>query len=75
MVQIVAATFRDGVFEPDVPPALADAARVRLVIETINSQEFEQREESWAMLERLWKVQRLDSGGDRLTRDQLHERL
>jgi hypothetical protein len=74
MVQVVAATFKDGVFKPDQRPALADSARVRLVVETINGDEVHCQEESWATLQRLWDTSRFNSGGDRLTRDQLHER-
>ena len=36
MVQVVAATFKDGVFKPDQRPALSESTRVRLVVETIN---------------------------------------
>jgi predicted DNA-binding antitoxin AbrB/MazE fold protein len=74
MVQIVAATFKDGVFKPDQRPALADSARVRLVVETINADESTRRSESWAILQSLWSSSGFNSGGDRLTRDQLHER-
>jgi len=75
MVQIVAATFKDGVFKPDERPALSDSARVRLVVETIDGDESSQRrEESWTALQRLWSNSNFNSGGQRLTRDQLHER-
>lgn len=74
MVQVMAAIFKDGVFKPDQPPALSDSARVRLIVETVSGDESLRRDESWATLQRLWAVSRLDSGGDRLTRDQLHER-
>ena len=74
MVQIVAATFKDGVFKPDQRPALSDSVRVRLVVETINGDESARRDESWATLQRLWNISSLNSGGDRLNRDQLHER-
>lgn len=74
MVQVVAATFKDGVFKPDARPALADSARVRLVVEAINGDESARRHESWAMLQHLWSTSGFNSGGDRLTRDQLHER-
>jgi predicted DNA-binding antitoxin AbrB/MazE fold protein len=77
MVQIVAATFKDGVFKPDQRPALSDSARVRLVVETIdnnNCSDSARREDAWAALKQLWSTSTLDSGGDRLTRDQLHER-
>jgi predicted DNA-binding antitoxin AbrB/MazE fold protein len=74
MVQIVAATFKDGVFKPDQRPALSDSTRVRLVVETISGDESVRRDESWAMLQRLWSESRFNSGGDRLNREQLHER-
>lgn len=77
MVQVVAATFKDGVFKPDQRPALSDSTRVRLVVETINgdqSEEAGRREESWASLQRLWNTSNFNSGGDRLSREQLHER-
>ena len=74
MVQIVAATFKDGVFKPDQRPALSDSARVRLVVETIDGDESARREESWSALQRLWNTSGFNSGGDRLNRQQLHER-
>ena len=75
MVQVVAATFKDGVFKPDQRPALAESARVRLMVEPIDGDESARREESWAMLQRLCNISKFNSGGDRLNRDQLHERL
>jgi predicted DNA-binding antitoxin AbrB/MazE fold protein len=74
MVQAFEATFQDGVFKPDKPPALPDSARVRLLIEPIDGDETALREASWAVLQGLWSTSNLDSGGDRLSRDQLHER-
>ena len=74
MVQVVAATFKDGVFKPDQRPALAESARVRLMVEPIDGDESARREESWATLQRLWDISKFNSGGDRLNRDQLHER-
>ena len=77
MVQVVAATFKDGVFKPDQRPALSESTRVRLVVETINGDESDQggrRDESWATLQRLWNTSSFNSGGDRLNREQLHER-
>jgi hypothetical protein len=74
MVQVLAATFKDGVFRPDQPPTLSDSVRVRLVVEPIDGNESAQSGGSWAALEHLWSVSRLNSGGDRLNRDQLHER-
>jgi predicted DNA-binding antitoxin AbrB/MazE fold protein len=74
MVQVVAATFKDGVFKPDQRPAISESTRVRLVVETINGDESAQRDESWATLQRLWNTSSFNSGGDRLNREQLHER-
>lgn len=74
MVQVLAAVFQDGVFKPERRPALLDRARVRLVVETIDGEESSGQEESWAMLQRLWNTSSLSSGGERLNRDQLHER-
>ena len=74
MVQVVAATFKDGVFKPDQRPALSESTRVRLVVETINGDESARRDESWATLQRLWNTSSFSSGGDRLNREQLHER-
>lgn len=76
MAQVFSATFKDGVFKPDRQPMLADSARVRLVVEPIdgNGVDGARRDASWAALQQLWNTSTLDSNGDRLTRDQLHER-
>ena len=75
MVQVIAATFEHGVFKPDQKPALSESTRVRLVVETINEDVDEsRRQQAWADLEQLWQKSMLNSQGDRLTRDQLHER-
>ena len=74
MVQILAATFKDGVFKPDQKPALSESARVRLVVETIDTNEPARTDNSWVTLHQLWNTSGFDSGGNKLTRDQLHER-
>lgn len=74
MVQVLAATFQDGVFKPDQRPALSDSARVRLVVEPLNGNESAMSDASWAALQHLWTTSSFNSGGDRLNRDQLHER-
>ena len=74
MVQVLSATFKDGVFEPDEQPTLSDRARVRLIIETFDGDESARRNESWHTLQHLWSTSSFDSRGDRLTREQLHER-
>ena len=74
MVQVLAATFKDGVFTPDEQPALSESTRVRLLVEPINGDESRQRDEAWATLQGIWNASTFNSGGDRLTREQLHER-
>jgi predicted DNA-binding antitoxin AbrB/MazE fold protein len=74
MVQVFAATFEDGVFKPDQRPALSDSARVRLVVEPMDANESARVDESWTALQQLWSTSGFNSGGDRLNRDQLHER-
>ena len=77
MVQVLAATFKDGVFKPDQRPALSDSARVRLVVETIDDDDAgvrAERDAAWASLQQLWDTSKFNSNGDRLTREQLHER-
>lgn len=74
MVQVLAATFQDGVFKPDQRPALSDSARVRLVVEPLNGNESALADASWAALQQLWSTSSFNSGGNRLNRDQLHER-
>jgi predicted DNA-binding antitoxin AbrB/MazE fold protein len=74
MVQVLVATFEDGVFKPDQQPDLSDSARVRLVVETMDADESARAGESWAAVQQLWSTSSFNSGGSRLTRDQLHER-
>lgn len=74
MVHVFSATFKDGVFKPDQRPAISDSARVRLVVEALDAQESAAAEQSWASLQHLWNTSSFNSGGDRLKRDQLHER-
>jgi hypothetical protein len=61
MAQVLAATVKDGVFKPAEQPALAESARVRLEVETINGEESGQREESWATLPGPWKSSTFNS--------------
>ena len=75
MIQEIAATFENGVFKPDQPPALSEHTRVRLLVEPIQDDtDDSRRQQAWASLEQLWQKSTFDSHGDRLTRDQLHER-
>ncbi len=72
MTQITSATFADGVLRPDEPLQLLPNARVRLVIEPLNSDQRTPQERT-AALERMWAQSTLDSGGDLLTREQLYD--
>ncbi len=74
MVKIISATFKDGVFKPDQPPAITDSTRVRLVVEPLDAKQSTQSDQSWTMLEQLWGNSTFDSQNDKLNRDQLHER-
>ena len=68
---VIAATFKDGVFKPDEQPAPSESTRVRLVVETIEDDDIARRDESWAAVQRLWHSTEFNPGGDRLTREQL----
>ncbi len=75
MIQEIAARFQNGVFKPAQPPALSEHTRVRLLVEPIQDDtDDSRRQQAWASLEQLWQESTFDSHGDRLTRDQLHER-
>jgi predicted DNA-binding antitoxin AbrB/MazE fold protein len=75
MIQIIAATFEDGVFKPDQRPVLSESTRVRLIVETAHEDTAESlQQQAWASLEQLWQKSTFDSHTDRLSRDQLHER-
>ncbi len=56
MVQVVQATFRDGVFQPDERVELSDSTRVRLVVETLEADEPARRVAAWAALEQIWNT-------------------
>ncbi len=75
MIQVIAATYQDGVFRPDQQPALSESTRVRLIVEAgIEETDETLQQRAWAGLEHLWRVSTFDSRGDRLSRDQLHDR-
>lgn len=73
MFQEIEATFEDGVFKPDQHPSLSEHTRVRLLVEAVEESD-KTSQEALTDLEQLWQNSRFDSQGDRLTRDQLHER-
>jgi predicted DNA-binding antitoxin AbrB/MazE fold protein len=74
MIQVIAATFEDGVFKPDEQLGLPSRTRVRLVVEPLQEDAEVSRRAAWETLERLWRQSTIDSQGDRLSRAQLHER-
>ena len=74
MIQVIPATFEDGVFKPDAPLLLSPHTRVRLLVETLEDDAEKGRQNAWDALERIWRESALDSQGERLSRDQLHER-
>lgn len=74
MSHIIAATFENGVFKPDRRPDLPPQTRVRLIVELLDPTELTRREQAWDALQRLWDSSTINSRGQRLTREQLHER-
>ena len=70
---IVTATLENGVLKPDEDLDLPPRTRVRLTVDPLNTVP-ETVQRAWQELERLWEESRVDSGGAKLTRDQLHER-
>ena len=74
MIEVITATFEDGVLKPDGPLNLPAHSRVRLVVQPLDEGTEERRRQAWEALERLWQQSALDSGGARLSRDELHER-
>lgn len=74
MVQVVQATFRDGVFQPDERVELSDSTRVRLVVETLEADEPARRVAAWAALEQIWNTSNFSSEGNYSTREERHDR-
>lgn len=74
MSNIIAATFENGVFTPDERPDLPPQTRVRLIVEPLDPTELSQRDRAWEALKRQWSSSTINSRGQRLTREQLHER-
>ncbi len=73
MSQLITATFEDGVLKPRENLDLAAGTKVHLLVipcSTGHSAE----QDPLSELDRLCDDDPIDSGGARLTRDQLHER-
>ena len=74
MIEITA-TFEDGVLKPHEPLQLLPQSRVRLSIQPLAEVEGESSQSAaWSTVEQLWRDTAIDSRGERLTREQLHER-
>ncbi len=80
MTQFIHATFRDGVFVPEQPVSIAAESRVMLTVEpaadTADKLEEQRRlrQEAFARFQALCDRLSFNSGGVKLTRDELHER-
>ena len=75
MSQVVTAIYENGVFRPSEPLDLPTDARVRLTIDLVEDRDHKNgQRDRLAALEDLWRNSKIDSHGERLTRDQLHER-
>ena len=73
MTQIVTAVYENGVFRPESEPRLTHGARVRLVVDEYDALP-ESIRAAWDEFERLCDEAPVDTGGVRLTRDELHDR-
>ncbi len=73
MVQVITATYSDGIFTPDEHLNLLPGTQVRLLVEPLEAAS-EAAASAWEELNRLCAESSVDSGGHHLTRDQLHER-
>jgi predicted DNA-binding antitoxin AbrB/MazE fold protein len=74
MIEVITATFEDGVLKPNGRLNLPPHSRVRLVVQPLDEEADETRRQAWEAAERLWQQSALDSQGARLSREQLHER-
>jgi hypothetical protein len=74
MTTQVTATVVGGMLKPDQALPLAEQTRVRLTIEPIEEWSPAKARAAWESLQARLKEHPIDSGGERYTRDQLHER-
>jgi len=70
MSEILTAIYQNGAFVPEQATAVAAGARVRLVVEPLGEKPAPSIDELDSILDEL----SIDSGGSRLTRDELHDR-
>ena len=71
MSQVITATFMDGILRPDANLDLAAGTRVQLIVTPCAESE---EEDPLSELDRLCEEEPIDSGGLRLTREQLYDR-
>lgn len=70
----VTATFVNGMLKPDQTLPLADQSRVRLTIEAIEEWSPEAALAAWEAIKARLRERPLHFGGQRYSRDELHER-
>ena len=69
MIQVITATFEDGVLKPNEPLKLPPHSRVRLAVEPLEEDTEQARQQSaWETVEQLWQRSAIDSQGERLSR-------
>lgn len=73
MSQVMTATIENGLLKPDADLGLPCGTRVRVTIEMLQEVALDVQQ-AWQELEDLCGASSIDTGGRRLTRDQLHER-
>lgn len=75
MSETITATYENGVLKPSRPLQLPSPTQVRLTIEIVDTDiATNQRRQALTALEEIWQRTSIDSQGNRLTREQLHER-
>jgi predicted DNA-binding antitoxin AbrB/MazE fold protein len=73
MHQVVTAIYEDGILRPESEINLPPQTRVRITVETL-AEDTPMTAEPWETWERVCEENPVDSGGERLSRDRLHER-
>jgi predicted DNA-binding antitoxin AbrB/MazE fold protein len=74
MIEVITATFENGVLKPNGRLNLPLTAVSVWVVQPLEEETEETRRQAWEAVELLWQQSALDSQGARLSRDQLHER-
>ena len=73
MSQVIFATVENGLLKPDREMGLSSGTKVRLTVEPCDEAAI-QAERTCDVLDELCDELPIDSHGDRLSRDQLHDR-